>query len=155
MTVQTHQFPQTLYEQDYYLWLQTTIEQLRSGQFSVLDLENLIEELASMGRSDRRALENLLTRLLEHLLKLAYWQSEREYNQRGWKGEIRTFRIQLQKLLKESPSLKPYIADVFDECYQNARSVIIDVTGLPSDTFPQSMSASLEQVLDQNWFPDY
>ena len=145
---------QTLYDQDYYLWLQATIKHLRSGQFSSVDLENLIEELESMGKSERRALESLLTRLLEHLLKLAYWQSEKEYNQRKWKGEIRAFRIQLKKLLKESPSLKPYIAEIFYECYQNARSIIIDITGLPSETFPLADFVTLEQALDENWFPN-
>ena len=146
---------QRLYDHDYYLWLQNTIKQLRLGNFSGLDLENLIEELESMGRSERRALESLLTRLLEHLLKLAYWQSEREYNQREWKGEIRTFRIQLKKLLKESPSLKPYIANIFDECYHNARLVMMDVTGLPSATFPESNFVSLEEALDEDWLPKY
>ena len=34
-----------------------------------------------MGRSDKLALKRLLTRLFEHLLKIAYWESEREYNQ--------------------------------------------------------------------------
>lgn len=30
---------QTLYDQDYYLWLKTTINQLHTGQFSVVDLD--------------------------------------------------------------------------------------------------------------------
>jgi hypothetical protein len=74
MTAQTYQSTQTLYEQDYQLWLETIIEQLRQGRFSAVEWENLIEELEGMGRSDRRAMISLLTRLLEHLLKLAYWE---------------------------------------------------------------------------------
>jgi hypothetical protein len=153
MTAQTRSESQVLYDQDYALWLEATVEQLRQGKFSLVDWENLLLELEGMNRSDRRSLESLLTRLLEHLLKLAYWQSERDYNERGWKGEIRTFRIQIRRLLQESPSLKPYLAKVFDECYQDARSVIIDTTGLPSDTFPQEAFASLDQVLDWDWLP--
>lgn len=61
---------ETLYDQDYYLWLKTTINQLRTGQLSVVDLDNLIEELESMGRSEKRALKSLLIKLFEHLLKL-------------------------------------------------------------------------------------
>lgn len=34
---------QELYDQDYYLWLQTTVSQLRTGRFSLVDLDNLIE----------------------------------------------------------------------------------------------------------------
>jgi hypothetical protein len=69
-----------LYEKDYYLWLEKTINLLENNQFSDLDLENLIEEISSIGKSEKRSLESYLTRLLEHLLKLVYWQSELEYN---------------------------------------------------------------------------
>lgn len=153
MTSPTEPALPTLYDQDYYLWLQETIAQLGSKQFSRLDRENLIEELESMGRSDKRAIKSLLTRLIEHLLKLAYWTSERSYNQSGWKGEIRTFREQIKDLLQDSPSLNPYVEAIFKDCYQNARSVIIDVTALPADVFPVADFASLEQILDEDWLP--
>jgi hypothetical protein len=143
---------QTLYKQDYYLWLRTTINQLRAGQFSSVDLENLIEELETMGRSQKRAMESLLIRLLEHLLKLKYWDSERERNEGHWKGEIRTFRRQIKKELKDSPSLKPYILEIFEECYEEARKEASDRSQLPLDTFPINPIGSLEQVLDDNWF---
>jgi len=143
---------QTLYEQDYYLWLRTTINQLRAGQFSSVDLENLIEELETMGRSQKRAIESLLISLLEHLLKLKYWDSERERNEGHWKGEIRTFRRQIKKELKDSPSLKPYILEIFEECYEEARKEASDRSQLPLDTFPINPIGSLEQVLDDNWF---
>ncbi|WP_043998225.1 DUF29 family protein, partial [Microcystis aeruginosa] len=70
-----------LYNSDYQLWLESTINQLRQGDFQSVDWPNLLEELADLGKSERRALESLLTRLLEHLLKLTYWQSQRDYNQ--------------------------------------------------------------------------
>ena len=56
----------TLYEQDYYLWIEKTISLLENRQFSELDLENLIDEISSMGKSEKRSLESYLTRLLEH-----------------------------------------------------------------------------------------
>jgi signal transduction histidine kinase len=154
-TLQHRRIEKTLYDQDYYLWLQTTIQQLGSGQVSSLDLENLIEELASMGKSERRALESLLIRLLEHLLKLAYWQAEREENQRGWKNEIRNFRLQIKKILKESPSLKPYLAEVLPECYQDARNLFKDSSGIPGERLPKTPMGTLEQILDENWLPDF
>ena len=143
---------QTLYDQDYYLWLRTTINQLRTGQFSAVDLENLLEELETMGRSEKRAIESLLTKLLVHLLKLKCWDSERERNQGHWLGEIRTFRRQITKYLKDSPSLKPYILEIFDECYQDARKEASDRSQLPIDIFPLIPIASLEQILD-DWLP--
>jgi Domain of unknown function DUF29 len=47
-----------LYEQDFCLWTQTMAEALKSGNFSQLDLENLAEEVESLGRSDRRELQS-------------------------------------------------------------------------------------------------
>jgi hypothetical protein len=154
MTQQSDFSTQMLYDQDYYLWLQNTIKQLRSGQFSNVDLKNLIEELESMGKNDRRALQSLLTRLLEHLLKLTYWQSERDHNQRGWKNEIRNFRLQIQKILKDSPSLKPYLASILAECYDDAKNLFIDLSGIEVSILPLEMFATVEQILDQNWFPE-
>ncbi|BAZ86178.1 DUF29 domain-containing protein [Dolichospermum compactum] len=155
MVTSTQPTTQTLYDQDYYLWIRTTINQLRAGQFSVVDLENLLEELETMGRREKRAIKSLLIKLLEHLLKLKYWDKEREKNQGHWKGEIRTFRTQIKDELKDSPSLKPYILEIFDQCYQDARKLVSDRSELPLDIFLLTPIASLEQVLDENWFPEY
>ncbi|MBN3873663.1 DUF29 domain-containing protein [Nostoc sp. JL33] len=161
MVIQIQPSTQTLYDQDYYLWLRTTINQLRTNQFLSVDLDNLIEELEDMGRSQKRAIEILLIKLLEHLLKLKCWDEERERNQGHWKGEIRTFRREIKKALKDSPSLKPYILEIFDECYKDARAEAIDAYGgklrsqLSIDIFPLIPIGSLEQILDENWFPEY
>jgi hypothetical protein len=145
----------TLYDSDYQLWLENTINQLRQGDFQGVDWENLLEELADLGKSERRALESLLTRLLEHLLKLTYWQSQRDYNQAGWKKEIRNFRIQIKKILKESPSLKLYLREILQECYLDARNLLIDETELDASIFPGELLANLEEILDENWLPDW
>jgi hypothetical protein len=144
----------TLYDTDYQLWLETTLEQLRRGDFQAVDWQNLLEELADLGKNDRRALKSLLTRLLEHLLKLAYWQSAREYNQRGWKKEIRNFRLQIADILEDSPSLKSYLREILPKCYLDARQLLIDETGLDASVFPPEVLASLEEILDENWLPD-
>ncbi|MBD2599541.1 DUF29 domain-containing protein [Microcystis viridis] len=145
----------TLYDSDYQLWLENTINQLRQGDFQGVDWQNLLEELADLGKSERRTLESLLTRLLEHLLKLTYWQSQRDYNQAGWKKEIRNFRIQIKKILKESPSLKLYLREILQECYLDARNLLIDETELDASIFPLEVLANLEEILDQNWLPDW
>ncbi|WP_069473881.1 DUF29 domain-containing protein [Microcystis aeruginosa] len=145
----------TLYDSDYQLWLENTINQLRQGDFQGVDWQNLLEELADLGKSERRALESLLTRLLEHLLKLTYGQSQRDYNQAGWKKEIRNFRIQIKKILKESPSLKLYLREILQECYLDARNLLIDETELDASIFPLEVLANLEEILDQNWLPDW
>jgi hypothetical protein len=71
----------SLYDQDYYLWLETTINLLRQGKLTEVDLGNLIEELESMGRSEKRAIESNLVVVLLHLLKSKY-QSQKRF----WRG---------------------------------------------------------------------
>jgi hypothetical protein len=44
----------SLYDTDYQLWLEQTRDQLKVRDFGNLDLENLIEEIESLGRSDKR-----------------------------------------------------------------------------------------------------
>ena len=114
-----------LYEQDYYLWIEKTISLLENHQFSDLDLDNLIEEISDMGKSQRQSLKSYLTRLLEHLLKLVYWQSELEYNQRGWKNEIRNFRRAIKRIIADSPSLQPYLIEIFEYHFQSVLSNLL------------------------------
>ncbi|MGK7881263.1 MAG: DUF29 domain-containing protein [Crocosphaera sp.] len=155
MTVDTNQSTETLYEQDYNLWLEKTVKNLRLREFSEIDLDNLIEELESMGRSDKRALKSLLTRLFEHLLKIAYWETERSYNQNKWKVEIRTFRQQITDLLNDSPSLNNYLNSIFEQCYHRARNNMIDLTGLSSQFFPDTPISNIQETLDENWLPTF
>lgn len=144
---------QRLYDQDYVLWLETTVEQLKQGQFADVDLENLIEEIESMGRSEQRAIESLLTRLLEHLLKIAYWESQREQNIGHWSLEVTNFRYQISKLIADSPSLKPYLHEIFEESYSVARRGVSRAMRLKNNSLPEKPIATVEQTLDDNWFP--
>ena len=63
------------YEEDYYLWIQTMVEKLRNKDYLDIDWDNLIEEIDNMGKSQKRAIESLLLRLTEHLLKLKSWRA--------------------------------------------------------------------------------
>lgn len=156
MTVPTEQLkekPKTLYETDFNLWLEETANLLRQGKLDQLDIYNLLEEIEAMGRSEKRAMVSLLTRLFEHLLKLTYWKAQQEYNIRHWRGEILNFRKQIKKELKASPSLKPYLLEILDECDRDAKEIVAEVSGLPMEVFPESPIANLEQVLNESWFP--
>jgi hypothetical protein len=64
----THQISQpltSLYEQDYCLWLEQTIEQLQTGELSKIDLLALIEELQGMSNSEKTALEGIYKKNLK------------------------------------------------------------------------------------------
>jgi len=142
-----------LYETDYHLWILETVNKLENRAFSDLDLENLIEEIYDLSKRAKRKLQSLLIRLIEHLLKLTYWESELKNNKGHWLAEIRHFRQQINLELAESPSLKPYLLEIFHDCYQKGRAIAADRSQLPLDTFPEKPMADIEQILDENWFP--
>lgn len=150
--LETKTTEKSLYETDFYQWIQTTVEKLEKQEFKEIDLENLIEEVASLGRSEKQKLYSLLTILLEHLLKLAYWESEKDYNSYHWEGEIINFRIQLKKVLKNSPSLKPLAKKILEECYQDACKIFSKKSRISINNFPSNLNASLEQILDEDFY---
>jgi hypothetical protein len=98
-----------LYDTDYQRWLEQTVAQLKARDFSNLDLENLIEEIESLGRSEKHAISSYLRRLCEPLLKIQYWDPERETCLRGWKLEVRNFHLQIEEQLEASPSLQSFL----------------------------------------------
>ncbi len=142
-----------LYQADYHLWIVETVKQLQNQNLEEVDWENLIEEISDLARRDKKKLKSLLRSLLEHLLKLGYWESEFERNQAHWRAEIRNFRKQIKDELEDSPSLKPYLDEIIGECYQDAREIVSDRSNIPLDNFPEEPIVNLEQVLDENWLP--
>ena len=57
------------YEQDLLTWTQKQAEYLQKGHWSELDIENLIEELEALGRSEQKELSSYFQLLVMHLLK--------------------------------------------------------------------------------------
>ncbi|BAZ27887.1 hypothetical protein NIES4074_03150 [Cylindrospermum sp. NIES-4074] len=142
---------QTLYEVDYLQWLETTVEKLRSQEYSTVDWGNLIEEIEDMGRSERRSLESNLIVIILHLLK---WQFQPEQRTGRWEGSIIEHRRRVKKLLKESPSLKPYLESIFVESYTEAVKQAKAETRLPLETFPMECSYTLANVIDDEFLPE-
>ena len=141
----------SLYEEDFYLWIETTAKLLKEGKFSELDLDNLIEEIETMGRSEKKSLRSNLVILLLHLLK---WQYQPNKRSRSWQSSIFEHRIRLDEDLKDSPSLKPYFQEIFDKCYQNGKKQASIETGLSLKAFPEESPFTIEEVLDEYFLPE-
>jgi hypothetical protein len=142
---------QSLYETDYLKWIQTTVEKLRVGDYPNIEWENLIEEIEDMGRSERRSLKSNLIIVLTHLLK---WQFQPELRSGSWKGSIVEHRRRIREALKDSPSLKPYLEEVFAECYSDAVEQASAETELPLEIFPQLCPYTSAEGLDSNFLPE-
>ena len=121
------------YETDYYGWLQQQADLLRSGRFAELDLDNVLEELASLGRSEKRALMNQMRPLYLHLLKWHYQPTRRS---RSWAISIGDAQDAISDLLSDNPSFQANLGETVAQAYAKARRVGARETGLPIDTFP-------------------
>jgi predicted DNA-binding ribbon-helix-helix protein len=140
-----------LYNQDFYLWLETTANLLKNRQLDQLDYDNLIEEIETMGRSEKRGLSSNLKVILMHLLK---WKYQQEKHCNSWHFTIIEHRHRVEEILEESPSLKVYIPEIITQCYQKARKEASVETGLSINTFPVDCIFSQEEVLDLDFLPD-
>src|SRR5437016_2913643 len=140
-----------LYERDFFEWTQCNASLLRAGRFDQADIEHIAEEIEDMGKSERRALESHLIVLLIHLLK---WQIQSEHQSVSWRGTIKIQRKDIVKLLGEMPSLMRWLKDNLAEAYEDAVLKASAETGLPQRHFPSSCPFTLEQILDQEFFPE-
>jgi hypothetical protein len=139
-----------LYEVDFYKW---TIEQakfLQEEKWSCLDVPNLLEEIEALGRQEQRELENRLGILLGHLLK---WEFQPDKQSKSWRATIREQRRRINRLLKKSPSLQPYLPQALEEAYQDGLDLAIRETSLDEGDFPSECPYSLEQVLLHEFLP--
>jgi len=108
----------SLYEQDILLWVEDTVNKLKNHDFENLDIDNLIEEVESLGISQKKELISRLMVLLEHLLKRLYVDLPYDYN--GWERTIRNQRSEIDLLISQVPSLKSRWDISFDDAWTRA-----------------------------------
>ncbi|HEY9302508.1 MAG TPA: DUF29 domain-containing protein, partial [Phormidium sp.] len=140
-----------LYQKDEIQGLETTIKLLKNRQFDSVDLENLIEELEELGRRERNSVVSLLEQIIRHLLLLQFWTNERDNNSAYWKGEIYTFRLQLNRKL--TTTLLNYLEDELEQIYQDARGYV-ELKTQNSVEFPSKCPYSLDELRDPTWWSE-
>ena len=149
-----------LYEKDFQLWLQQTIEQLQQRDFNALDVEHLIEELTELGKSEKNRFESNLMVLLAHLLKLTVQQNAPEMMKGSWYNSVDEHRQRVQKQLQQTPSLKSFLATAIETAYLDGRRLAIKEgkraqfgVFIPSESdYPEICPFSIEQILDEDFY---
>jgi hypothetical protein len=141
----------TDYEDDFFSWTYQQAQLLRLGRFREADLPNIIEELETLGRSERSALISSYRLILSHMLK---WHYQSSYRSNSWRNTIRRERRQVAKQEKASPALFAQAHLLLIEAYDDARYEASDDTDLPLDTFPVTCPWTLDQIRDPDFLPE-
>jgi hypothetical protein len=148
-----------LYENDFELWLEQTINQLKSQQFEQLDIEHLIEELTDLGKSNKRSLESNLMILIAHLLKLKIQQDAPEIMKGSWLDSVSEHRQRVLYDLQEIPSLKSHLETAIAKVYPSSRKLAIKEgkrakfgVRVPLEKeYPLDCPFIVEQILDEDF----
>ncbi len=139
------------YQKDFYSWTCEQAELLKAGRFNELDVFNLVEEIETMGRSEKRELQSRLMVLLVHLLK---WQYQPARRGRSWILTIKGQRINLEDVINDNPGLKPQLLDLLSNAYRLAIVEASKQTMLEESIFPVKCPWTLDQIRDEGYFPD-
>ncbi|GBF81446.1 DUF29 domain-containing protein [Aphanothece sacrum] len=141
----------TLYDQDFDLWVQDTVNKLNTRNTEALDWENLIQEVEGLTRKDRRELKHRLITLFEHALKRQYVPLKDCY--RGWEVTMRRTQSKLRDILTDSPNLRNYLRDIYHDCYQEAlENMRIEYDTLFPNICP--FSSELDVLLNDKFWKD-
>lgn len=141
----------SLHDQDFFAWTQQQAQFIKDKALDKLDLTYLFEEIESMGNQNKTELKNRLTVLLMHLLK---WKYQPEFKGNSWFLTIANQRIDIKDLILDNPSLKHYLPDLFNAAYSRSILKASLETGINKHVFPEQPDWTIEQVLDDEFFPN-
>jgi hypothetical protein len=141
----------SLYDQDFYAWANEQATLLRAGKLNEADIENIAEEIESMGRSEKRELVSRLTVLLLHLLK---WQFQPVFRGNSWRLSIENTRYLLEDHLDDNPSLKSQLGQALRNAYRRALNEAELETGLARGTFPKDCPYTFDQAMSPDFWPE-
>jgi hypothetical protein len=139
-----------LYDRDFFEWTAEVARLLREGRFAEVDAEHVAEEIEDVGKRDQRGVEGRLRVVIQHLLK---WQVQPERRTRGWATSIRTHRLTLLKVFRQSPSLERHGREMLSDVYDEAVGVAMGEAGLARECFPATCPYTFEQVIRLDFMP--
>ncbi len=134
-----------LYATDFYAWTLEQSKLLQEGKWQTLDINNLVEEIESLGKHQRQELRNRLGVLIGHLLK---WQYQSDRRSKSWRITIRVQREEVQEILQENPSLKPYLEEAIVKAYDSGLELVLKETPLEEKDLPVKCPFTAIQILD-------
>jgi hypothetical protein len=108
--------PDDIYWRDSLAWSEQQaglLERLAAGERvnAEIDWENVVEEVLSVGRSQMQSVESLLTRGLEHIMKIHGWPLSPSINH--WQVEALAFLLGAERPCSPSMRARIDVADLY------------------------------------------
>ena len=144
----------SLYEADFHAWVEQQADAIRRRDWRALDVDNLVEEVESMGKQLRSELVNRLAVLLAHLAKWQVQTTMRLLHGRSWQLTIVEQRNKLADHMEDNPSLKPYVPQAMQRAWRDARVVAARESGLSRESFPAQCPFTWDDAMREDWLPD-
>jgi hypothetical protein len=131
---------------DFAAWAFHQAMLLRAGQFHLLDIAGIAEELDGLGRGEYNMLVSQLRVVLLHLLK---WDFQPERRSRSWASSIAEHRLRADDQLADNPSLQPRRAEAISRAYKQARLGAAAETDLRLAVFPETCPYEWQAIMER------
>ena len=150
----------TLYDQDFNHWIETTIKQIQERRFQEVDWQHLVEELETMGKSEKRAFASNLMVLIAHLLKLRVQADAPDSTKGSWYNSVIEHRARIKADLADNPSFNSLLEEAIAKAYKESRNLAIKQSKFAKSgvRLPKESEYSLEcpftadQILNEDFF---
>ena len=148
----------SLYQTDYYAWTKQQAAELRklaaARVNTTLDLENLAEEVESLGRSDLATVRSQLRRIIEHLLKLEH--SPATEPRFGWRESVIDARDVIPDVI--TATLRREVEAELAKTYQQGRrraeaALMRHGEREAASALPADCPYSFDRIVSQDWYP--
>ena len=136
--------PTGLYDRDFVEWALREAGLIRGGRLGELDLENLAEEIESLGKEQFSKIRSAFRIILLHMLK---WDHQPERRSKSWAVSIRNARWVVADVVGDSPSLRRRREEAIAVVYRQAREEAAGETGLSLTSFPTECPYGLDDIL--------
>jgi len=144
------------YDEDFFAWTQYQAEVLRTMPCddNRFDREHVADEIEDLGRNYRDATRSQVKRILSHLLKLAH--SPAAGPRYGWMRSIVDARDALEDQL--TATLRQDIETSLPRLFRSARkdaelSLREFRENEAADSLPTECPYTLDQILEEDWYP--
>ena len=109
-----------LYDRDFWAWTEEQAGALRRRDFGAIDWDNLIEEVETLGRSERSAWTSNCMQAVAHLLKIEHYRSVEDLNH--WRREVGGYRRAMHRKLQQNLGMKGRLSEMLAEAWRHGRA---------------------------------